>query len=99
VDLKLADYLHQVLQHNESIQAQMLDAEVNRRKERCEFGIFEPQLAASVTREANRRTNNVQQSAAANRMAITTATNGCCFSPAFRTNPASSNLPFQSTAR
>jgi outer membrane protein len=64
VDLKLADYLHQVLQHNESIQAQMLDAELNRRKERGELGIFEPQLAASVTREANRRTNNVQQTAA-----------------------------------
>ena len=64
VELKLKDYLHQVLQHNESIQAQMLDAEVNRRKERGELGIFEPQLAASVTREANRRTNNVQQTAA-----------------------------------
>jgi outer membrane protein TolC len=61
VDLKLNDYLHQVLLHNESIQAQMLEAEVNRRKERGELGIFEPQLEASVTREANRRTNNVQQ--------------------------------------
>ena len=67
VDLKLADYLHQVLQHNESIQAQMLDAEVNRRKERGEMGVFEPQLEASVTREANRRTNNVQQTAAQRR--------------------------------
>jgi len=64
VDLKLADYLHQVLQHNESIQAQMLDAEVNRRKERGELGAFEPQLEASATHEANRRTNNVQQLAA-----------------------------------
>jgi hypothetical protein len=54
----------------------MLDAELNRRKERGELGIFEPQLEASVTREANRRTNNVQQLAAANWMAITTATNG-----------------------
>ncbi len=64
VDLKLADYLHQVLQHNESIQAQMLDAEVNRRKARGELGVFEPQLEASVTREANKRTNNLQQAAA-----------------------------------
>lgn len=64
VDLKLADYLQQVLHHNQSIQAQMLDAEVNRSKARGEFGDFEPQLDASVTREANRRTNNVQQAAA-----------------------------------
>ncbi len=66
MDLKLADYLQQVVQHNESVQAQMLEAEVNRRKNRAELGIFEPQLTASVTREANRRTNNVQQQAAQN---------------------------------
>jgi len=63
-ELKLKDYLHQVLQQNESIQAQMLGAEVNRRKERGELGIFEPQLEASVTREGNKRTNNLQQASA-----------------------------------
>ncbi|HXE41744.1 MAG TPA: TolC family protein, partial [Candidatus Baltobacteraceae bacterium] len=64
VDLTLNDYLKEVLEHNNSIQAQMLDAESNRRKERGERGIFEPQLEASVMREINERTNNVQQAAA-----------------------------------
>ena len=34
VELKLSDYLQEVLQHNESIQAQMFEAEANRRKAR-----------------------------------------------------------------
>jgi outer membrane protein len=62
--LKLDDYLQQVLQHNESVQAQMLEAESMRRKEKGEYGIFEPSLAGSVTREANRRLNNAQEAAA-----------------------------------
>jgi outer membrane protein TolC len=64
VELKLDDYLQQVLQHNESIQAQMLETEVNRHKEQGERGIFEPDFEASYTREANSRTNNAQQQAA-----------------------------------
>ena len=32
MELNLKDYLQQVLQHNESVQAQMLDAESNERK-------------------------------------------------------------------
>ncbi|MGO9478585.1 MAG: TolC family protein [Limisphaerales bacterium] len=64
VELKLTDYLQQVLQNNESIQAQMLEAEVNRRKARGEYGIFEPDLEASIMRVSNQRTNNVQQQAA-----------------------------------
>lgn len=61
VQLRLGDYLQNVLQHNESLQAQMLEAEVGQQKKSAEHGIFEPQLDASITREANRRTNNVQQ--------------------------------------
>ncbi|MDE3068727.1 MAG: TolC family protein [Verrucomicrobiota bacterium] len=60
----LKDYLRQVLRHNESIQAQRLEAEVNRRKARGELGAFEPQLEASIAREVNKRTNNVEQQAA-----------------------------------
>lgn len=63
VDLTLKGYLEEVLQHNNSIQAQMLDAESNRRKEQGEKGIFEPQFEASITREINNRTNNIQQQA------------------------------------
>lgn len=64
VALKLDDYIHQVFAQNESVQAQMLEAEVSHHKERSEMGIFEPVLQASVTREANARTNNTEQQAA-----------------------------------
>jgi outer membrane protein TolC len=66
VDLKLDDYLQQVMQHNESVQAQMLETEVARRKHRAEAGVFEPQLQASFTRESNQRTNNLVQQASQN---------------------------------
>ena len=66
VELKLADYLQQVLQHNEAIQAQLLEAEANRRKARGELGIFEPNLTASLLRVSNQRTNNVQEQASQN---------------------------------
>ncbi len=64
IELSLDGYLQQVLQHNESVQAQMLEAEVNRHKERSALGAFEPQFEASVEREGNKRTNDVQQQAA-----------------------------------
>ena len=63
VELRLSDYLHDVLEHNESLQAQMLEAEASHRKARGEYGAFEPQLTASFLREANKRTNNLQQAA------------------------------------
>ena len=47
VELKLEDYLQSVLRQNESVQAQMLEAEVNRRKAKGEKGIFEPELVTS----------------------------------------------------
>lgn len=61
VKLSLSDYLHRVLRHNESIQAEMLSAEASHHKARSEWGAFEPQLEVSFTREANQRTNNYQQ--------------------------------------
>lgn len=64
VNLSLNDYLNQVLQHNQSIQAAMLETEVNRHKQRAELGVFEPQLDSSVTREENKRLNNTEQQAA-----------------------------------
>lgn len=64
VKLKLSDYIHEVFAHNESVQAQMLEAEVNHRKERAEWGIFEPVFQGSVSREANSRTNSTEQQAA-----------------------------------
>lgn len=64
VKLSLDEYLQQVLHQNETVQAQLLDAELNHHKAKGEYGVFEPVLATSITREANARTNNVQQQAA-----------------------------------
>ena len=64
VGLRLDDYVHQVFTHNESVQAQMLETEVNRHKERAEKGIFSPQFEASVSWVDNQRTNNTEQQAA-----------------------------------
>jgi outer membrane protein len=61
--LTLTDYIHEVFAHNESVQAQMLETEVNRHKETAAKGVFEPQLDLSITREANARTNNTVQQA------------------------------------
>lgn len=63
IELTLDDYLQKVVQHNESVQAQMLEAEASRRKYRGELGAFEPNLEASLTHEENKRTNNIQQQA------------------------------------
>ena len=63
LDLKLSTYLQMVLEHNESVQAQMLEAAVSRHKALAEKGIFEPNLSLSAQREWNERINNsLQQS-------------------------------------
>src|SRR3569833_218624 len=63
VELRLTDYLQKVLDHNDTIQARILEAEAGFRKERAEHGIFEPEWDASINRIINKRTNNVQQAA------------------------------------
>jgi outer membrane protein len=63
-ELRLDDYINLVLENNENVQAQMLEAEVNRRKFRAEYGAFEPEWVSSVEREINNRQNNTEQSAA-----------------------------------
>jgi outer membrane protein len=69
-DLKLSDYLQQVVRHNEAVQAQMIEVEVSHLKNKAEMGIFEPKFKASVTYEANKRTNDVSQAAAQNNQGI-----------------------------
>lgn len=61
VDLALNQYLKLVLENNETLLAQMLETEAVRHKARAEFGIFEPDLALSATREDTRRQNNSLQ--------------------------------------
>lgn len=63
VELRLGDYLQRVLDHNDTIQARIFEAEAGVRKERGEHGIFEPNWTASISRVINKRTNNVQQAA------------------------------------
>lgn len=64
VKFKSDDDIHEVFAHNESVQAQMLEAAAGHRKARGERGIFEPAFEASVTREANTRANRTEQQAA-----------------------------------
>ena len=66
VELRLTDYLQKVLDHNDTIQARILEAEAGFRKERGEHGIFEPEWNSSIARVINKRTNNVQQAAEQN---------------------------------
>ena len=60
-DLTLDVFLKRVLERNESLQAKMLEVEINRRKARGEYGAFEPEVFGSVSREANKRENTVEQ--------------------------------------
>lgn len=70
VQLTLKDYLRQVMAHNESIQAQMLEAESAHAKAHGEYGIFEPNLSLSAQRERNKRLNNSLQQSEQNGLAL-----------------------------
>jgi outer membrane protein TolC len=64
-ELTLVDFVSLVLEHNETLQAQLLEAEVSHRKARAEGALFEPDLSLSAERDWNKRLNNsIQQSAA-----------------------------------
>src|SRR5439155_15873177 len=60
-DLTMDIFLKRVLERNESLQAKMLEVEINRRKARGEYGAFEPEVFGSVSREANKRENTAEQ--------------------------------------
>lgn len=75
IDLKLSDYIEQVVERNETLQAQLLEVEAERLKANGEKGIFEPAVTASILREANKRTNNVQEQAAQSGQAFFTERN------------------------
>jgi outer membrane protein len=64
LELRLDEYLHRVAEQNETLQAQMLEAEASHFRARGEWGVFEPVATASVLREGNKRQNDVQQQAA-----------------------------------
>ncbi len=61
VDLTLNDYLSRVIQYNQSVQAQMVEALANEYKVKAGYGIFEPQFDTSISMEADKRLNNNQQ--------------------------------------
>jgi outer membrane protein TolC len=61
LDLTLSNLLAQVLEHNETIQAKLLEMEVSRRRARAEYGIFEPELFGSAEHVVNNRENTVEQ--------------------------------------
>lgn len=60
-ELTLSNLLVQVLEQNETIQAKLLEMEVSRRRERAEYGIFEPELFGGYERVVNNRENTVEQ--------------------------------------
>jgi len=60
-ELTLSNLLVQVLEHNETIQAKLLEMEVSRRRERAEYGIFEPELFGGYEHVVNNRENTVEQ--------------------------------------
>src|SRR4051812_33816997 len=62
--ITLSDLVRRVIERNESVQAKLLDFEVNQRKYNAERGVFEPEGFASGSREVNNRQNNSQQAAA-----------------------------------
>jgi outer membrane protein TolC len=59
--LSLHDMTQMVLDHNESVQVRILEAEIGRRTLASEKGIFEPQITGSVERVDSVRPNNAQQ--------------------------------------
>src|SRR6266496_345681 len=65
-DLTMDIFLKRVLERNESLQAKMLEVEINRRKARGEYGAFEPEVFGSLSREANKRQNTVEQQSSLN---------------------------------
>lgn len=59
--LTLTEAVEQVLIHNESLQARLLDAEIARRQFRAEKGIFEPAVVGSYEHIDSERENTVEQ--------------------------------------
>lgn len=59
--LTLKDMLQKVLDHNESLQVKMLDAEISRRQYKGEKGIFEPAVVGSYDRVDNKRENTEEE--------------------------------------
>lgn len=61
VNLTLKDYLRQVVQYNQTLQAQMIDADAETYKLKSEKGIFEPDFETSYTYQWDKRKNTTQQ--------------------------------------
>lgn len=59
--LGLDEFMHMVVQRNETVQAQLFGTEAARQKALAEHGAFEPEWVNSATREANKRRNTVEQ--------------------------------------
>src|SRR5689334_22170588 len=59
--LTLPEMVQMVLDHNESVQVRILEAEIGRRTLASEKGIFEPQITGSIERVDSVRPNNAQQ--------------------------------------
>jgi len=61
--LTLRETVEQVIIHNESLQAKLLDAEIARRQYKAERGIFEPAVVGSFEHLDSHRENTIEQQA------------------------------------
>jgi outer membrane protein TolC len=68
--LSLADLTRRVLEHNETVQAKLIDFEANQRKYAAERGIFEPDGFLTASREITNRQNSTSQAAADNGVSV-----------------------------
>ena len=60
-ELGLEEFLQLVLEHNESLQVNLLELEISRKRNLAEWGVFEPELVAAYSRVENDRQNTAQQ--------------------------------------
>ena len=59
--LTLSAFLQLVVEHNESVQARVLEFQIAQKKFKAERGIFEPELLLSYDRVENKRENTAEQ--------------------------------------
>ncbi len=74
-ELSLSNLVQRVLERNETVQARALEFEINHRKFRAEYGVFEPTLYGSASEEVNNRQNNSEQAASQNGASVLHETN------------------------
>src|SRR5688572_4605858 len=61
LELGLSDFIALVLERNDSLHVRLLEFEINRRRQKGEWGAFEPELVLNYDRVENERQNTAEQ--------------------------------------